>query len=189
MPCSFGLLPHPRSEPRAQLNDPLRVTVTVRWLPLVTAGDRCLWHAVGTTGEDDEDRRGSHGLQLQRRGRSVQGDTSLVGKRSEGARQHALWTRLQSTTGRFQGCEVAEDPQQVLRAAVSAANDVQKELSKVLDQLVKAQRHLKDERGHGRARQKLRQARTTARQLGSRLSKLESAIDRAKRAVPGQGWL
>src|SRR5215207_5836866 len=37
MPCSFGLLPHPRSEPRAQLNDPLRVTVTVRWLPLVTA--------------------------------------------------------------------------------------------------------------------------------------------------------
>src|SRR5829696_1591984 len=55
--------------------------------PLVTAGDRCLWHAGGTTGEDDVARRGSHGLQLQRRGRSVQGDTSLVGKCPEGARQ------------------------------------------------------------------------------------------------------
>jgi hypothetical protein len=37
MPCSFGLLPHPRSEPYAQPDRPLRVTVTIRWIPLVTA--------------------------------------------------------------------------------------------------------------------------------------------------------
>jgi hypothetical protein len=54
--------------------------------PLGTGYDRCEWQASGTTGEDDVARRGSHGLQLQRRGRSVQGDTSLVGKRSTGGR-------------------------------------------------------------------------------------------------------
>jgi hypothetical protein len=37
MPCSFGLLPHPRSEPCAQPDRPLEVTVTVRWIPLVPA--------------------------------------------------------------------------------------------------------------------------------------------------------
>jgi hypothetical protein len=37
MPCSFGLLPHPRSEPRSLPNDPLELTVTVRWIPLVPA--------------------------------------------------------------------------------------------------------------------------------------------------------
>jgi hypothetical protein len=37
MPCSFGLLPHPRSELCAQRNGLLRVTVSVRWIPLVTA--------------------------------------------------------------------------------------------------------------------------------------------------------
>jgi hypothetical protein len=37
MPCSFGLLPHPRSEAGAKLNGLLRVTVSVRWIPLVTA--------------------------------------------------------------------------------------------------------------------------------------------------------
>jgi hypothetical protein len=30
MPCSFGLLPHPRSEPQAQPINLLEVTVTVR---------------------------------------------------------------------------------------------------------------------------------------------------------------
>jgi hypothetical protein len=37
MPCSFGLLPHPRSGTRGKLNGLLRVTVSVRWIPLVTA--------------------------------------------------------------------------------------------------------------------------------------------------------
>jgi hypothetical protein len=37
MPCSFGLLPHPRSEPHAQPDRALEVTVTDRYLPLVTA--------------------------------------------------------------------------------------------------------------------------------------------------------
>jgi hypothetical protein len=37
MPCSFGLLPHRRSEAGAKLNGLLPVTVSVRWIPLVTA--------------------------------------------------------------------------------------------------------------------------------------------------------
>jgi hypothetical protein len=37
MPCSFGLLPHPRSGTGAQPDDLLRVTVTIRYVPLVTA--------------------------------------------------------------------------------------------------------------------------------------------------------
>jgi hypothetical protein len=37
MPCSFGLLPHPRSGTGAQPNGLLRVTVIDRQLPLVTA--------------------------------------------------------------------------------------------------------------------------------------------------------
>jgi hypothetical protein len=35
MPCSFGLLPHPRSGAGAQPAGLLEVTVTVRWIPLV----------------------------------------------------------------------------------------------------------------------------------------------------------
>jgi hypothetical protein len=35
MPCSFGLLPHPRSEMGALPNGPLGVTVVVRWIPLI----------------------------------------------------------------------------------------------------------------------------------------------------------
>jgi hypothetical protein len=49
MPCSFGLLPHPRSEPCAQPIRLRRVTVTVRQIPLVTAA---LWHAGSTAGEN-----------------------------------------------------------------------------------------------------------------------------------------
>jgi hypothetical protein len=36
MPCSFGLLPHPRSEAGAEPDHPVRVTVTVRWGPGLT---------------------------------------------------------------------------------------------------------------------------------------------------------
>jgi hypothetical protein len=37
MPCSFGLLPHPRSGTRAQPNGLLELTVTDRYMPLATA--------------------------------------------------------------------------------------------------------------------------------------------------------
>jgi hypothetical protein len=37
MPCSVGLLPHTRSEAGARPDHRLRVTVIVRWIPLVTA--------------------------------------------------------------------------------------------------------------------------------------------------------
>ena len=37
MPCSFGLLPHPRSQPCGQPNGLLEVTVSYRWVPLVPA--------------------------------------------------------------------------------------------------------------------------------------------------------
>jgi hypothetical protein len=37
MPCSFGLLPHPRSGMCAQPTGLLEVTVVVRWIPLETA--------------------------------------------------------------------------------------------------------------------------------------------------------
>src|SRR5215218_3102120 len=37
MPCSFGLLLRPRSEADAEPDGPLQVTVSVRYIPLVTA--------------------------------------------------------------------------------------------------------------------------------------------------------
>jgi hypothetical protein len=37
MPCSFALLHHPRSAACGQPSRLLRVTVTIRWIPLVTA--------------------------------------------------------------------------------------------------------------------------------------------------------
>jgi hypothetical protein len=37
MPCSFGPLRFPRPGADGQLSDPLIVTVTVRWIPLVSA--------------------------------------------------------------------------------------------------------------------------------------------------------
>jgi hypothetical protein len=72
MPCSFGSLQTPRSGSDAQFNDRLRVTVSVRWLPLVPApygtwkarpastseldawpcGAVRMW-LIGTAGEDD----------------------------------------------------------------------------------------------------------------------------------------
>jgi hypothetical protein len=53
MPCSFGLLPHPRSGSRSPAQRSSRVTVTDR---LHTARDRCLWHAGGTAGDHHEAR-------------------------------------------------------------------------------------------------------------------------------------
>jgi hypothetical protein len=63
MPCSFGLLPHPRSEMCAQPTGLLAVTVVVRWIPLVTA-------AYGTWVA-----------------RPVPGDHCIIGKSPEGWRQ------------------------------------------------------------------------------------------------------
>src|SRR5215207_1970817 len=51
MPCSFGVLPHPRSEP---LSPAHRASRSDRECPLDTAGDRCLWHAGGTADENDD---------------------------------------------------------------------------------------------------------------------------------------
>ena len=45
MPCSFGLLPHPRSEAVRPAHRPPPCD---RECPLVTAGDRCLLHVGGT---------------------------------------------------------------------------------------------------------------------------------------------
>jgi hypothetical protein len=53
MPCSFGLLPHPRSETAAPVHWPPR---SDRGCPLDTARDRCLWHVGGTTGENHDAR-------------------------------------------------------------------------------------------------------------------------------------
>jgi hypothetical protein len=53
IPCSFGLLPHPRSGSWSPAQRSSRVTVTARCIPLVTA---VLWHAGGTAGENDEAR-------------------------------------------------------------------------------------------------------------------------------------
>jgi len=47
MQCSFGLVPHPRSEPGAQPIELHELTVAVRWIPLVSAayGTRVAWPA------------------------------------------------------------------------------------------------------------------------------------------------
>src|SRR5829696_1053289 len=51
VPCSFGLLPHPRSGTSRPAQRPPSID---RDCPLDTARDRCLWHAGGTAGEDDD---------------------------------------------------------------------------------------------------------------------------------------
>jgi hypothetical protein len=77
MPCSFALLPHPRSGIGVQPTGLLRVTVTVRWIPLVTAAYGT-WVArpARTTMVGTCRRR----LQLGQRVRPVFGDHRLVGK-------------------------------------------------------------------------------------------------------------
>ena len=77
MPCSFGLLPHPRSGTCAQSNDILEVTVTDRWIPLVTAayGTR-----VARPGRTTRLAPGGDGSQLDPKVRPARGDDCLVGK-------------------------------------------------------------------------------------------------------------
>jgi hypothetical protein len=81
MPCRFGLLPHPRSEPCAQPIDLLEVTVTVRWIPLLMARE---WHS---RRETTMFRSGGERSQVCPRVRPVLGDHRLVGKSLEGLRQ------------------------------------------------------------------------------------------------------
>ena len=84
MPCSFGLLPHPRSGSRRQRNRHLRVTVIDRYVPLVTAayGTRVARPARTTTLPRDSD-----GSSSGRRVRPVPGAHCIVGKSPQGSRQ------------------------------------------------------------------------------------------------------
>jgi hypothetical protein len=91
MPCSFGLLHRPRSEPWAQPIGPLRVTVTDRQIPLVTAayGTR-----VARPARTTRLAPGGGGSRLAQRVRSVFGDHRLVGKpRTRRGSRAPLWVR------------------------------------------------------------------------------------------------
>jgi hypothetical protein len=81
MPCSFGLILHRRSRTGGPVRDLLRVTVTVRWIPLVTAayGTRVARPARTTTFAP-----GGDGSQLAQTVRPFLGDYRLVGKSPEG---------------------------------------------------------------------------------------------------------
>jgi len=70
MPCSFGLLPHPRSETGTSPNGLLRVTVTDRYIPLVTTAYGT-W--VARPARTTMVRRGGDGSHLNRRVRPVLG--------------------------------------------------------------------------------------------------------------------
>jgi hypothetical protein len=90
MPCSFGLLPNPRSGTCAQPTGLREVTVIIRWIPLVPApyGRRVARSATMATLTP-----GGDGSQLNRRVRPVLGDHRLVGKSPEGSRQLGGETR------------------------------------------------------------------------------------------------
>jgi hypothetical protein len=83
MPCSFGLLPHPRSGTRAQPTGLLEVTVADRWIPPMTAayGTRVARPARTTTLAP-----GGDGSQLGQRVRSVLGVTTVSWARGRRAR-------------------------------------------------------------------------------------------------------
>jgi hypothetical protein len=84
MPCSFGLFPDRRSRPRTLPSAPLELTVTVRWIPLVTAA--CgTW--VARPARTTMPAPGGDGSQLSRRVRPVPGDGFIVAKSPEGSRQ------------------------------------------------------------------------------------------------------
>ena len=107
MPCSFGLLPHPRSGTGGQPNGLLQVTVADRYIPLLTAayGTWVVRPARTTRPQPCGD-----GSELNRRVRPVLGDHRLVGKSLEGSRQPTGGTR-----GRFLCLSVAQLLGAVLR--------------------------------------------------------------------------
>jgi hypothetical protein len=77
MPCSFGLLPHPRSGTCAQPTGLLEVTVIDRYIPLVTAAYGT-W--VARTARTTTFAPGCNGSQFDRRVRPDSGDYGVVGK-------------------------------------------------------------------------------------------------------------
>jgi hypothetical protein len=86
MPCSFGLLSHPRSEAGAQVDRPLGVTVTDRYVPLVTAAyGTPVARPVRTTRLPP----GGDGPPLFQTVRPVRGDPSPRGQEPTGSRQAA----------------------------------------------------------------------------------------------------
>jgi hypothetical protein len=84
MPCSFDPLHSPRSGADAQSKGFLEVTVTDRWIPLVTAAcGACVGRPARTT----ISAGGGDGSQLAWRVRPVLDNHRLVGKSPEGSRQ------------------------------------------------------------------------------------------------------
>jgi hypothetical protein len=72
-----------RPPPPPQVREPepsATVVSSDRGCPLDTAGDRCLWHAGGTAGENDEGRTWPRRPRLDCWVRPVRGDHCLVGK-------------------------------------------------------------------------------------------------------------
>jgi hypothetical protein len=91
MPCSFGPLPHPRSAACTQPTGLLEVTVTVRWIPLVTAA--CgTW--VARPARTTFLERGGNGSQHGQGVRPDLGNHCIVGKSPEGSRQPGGEIRL-----------------------------------------------------------------------------------------------
>jgi hypothetical protein len=98
MPCSFGLLfgllPHPRSEPRAQPIEVLEVTVVVRCILLVSAAVARGWHG-------RRDRRCSHLAATAPTGPKCEGPSSV---------SHSSWARAPRArsggTGTYRGSPV-----------------------------------------------------------------------------------
>ena len=84
MPCSFGLLRWYRSAACGQHHGSLEVTVSVRYIPLVTAAYGT-W--VARPARTLTLRPGGDGSQLNRRVRSVLGGHRLAGKSPQGSRQ------------------------------------------------------------------------------------------------------
>jgi hypothetical protein len=95
MPCSFGLLPHRRSGTDAQ---PQRPASSDRECPLDTAGVRCLWHAGGTAGENDNAPTRRQRLPAGLEARLVLGDQCIVGKSPKGSRQPGRRPELEVTS-------------------------------------------------------------------------------------------
>src|SRR5215211_5936399 len=65
-----------------------------RGCPLDTARDRCLWHAGGTAGENDDASPWWRWLQLGQRGRPAPGDHRLAAMSPKGPRQVLIYVGL-----------------------------------------------------------------------------------------------
>jgi hypothetical protein len=106
MPCSFRSMPHPRSEAGTEPNGLPGVTVTDRWIPLVTAayGTRVARPARTTTML----RPGGDDSQLDRRVRPSSSYHCVAGKSPKGSRQvehnHGITA---GSAGRLVYCELS----------------------------------------------------------------------------------